>query len=122
MPGPSSSTAITQSSPCASPLTCTDPPPSVRSTPCCTAFSTSGCSARNGIATGQHLRRDAHLHPQPLAQHRAGERQVGLDGAELARQRRVLAVPGEVVPDVEGEVEQQLAGAAGRSARTTRSW
>ena len=61
----------------------------------------------------EHLRRDAHLHPQPLAQDRAGERQIGLDGAELARQRRVLAVPGEVVPDVEGEVEQQLTGAGG---------
>src|SRR5690606_18605262 len=62
---------------------------------------------------GQDLRGDPYLYPQSVAQHGALECQVGLDGVELVGDRGVLAVAGQAVADVVGEIEHELAGTVG---------
>ena len=51
MPTPSSSTMITHSAPAFSAVIVIVPPFGLPDSPCRTAFSTSGCSARNGSTT-----------------------------------------------------------------------
>ena len=59
---------------------------------------------------GQHLRRHAEHHLQPVAEARLLEQQVAVDRPQLLGQRRVLAVRAARVAGEVGEVEQQLAG------------
>ena len=98
------------------------PDPSAASSPCRTAFSTSGWMHEERHRHRQHLGRDAERHRQPVAEPRLLEQQVALDRAELLGQGREVAVPAERVAGEVGELQQQLARPVGVGAHeATRS-
>ena len=82
---------ITHSLPAFSAVIVIVPPLGLLPSPCRTAFSTSGCSARNGSTTDEHLGRDLQLDVQPVAEAGLLQPDVALDVGQLVRQRGVLA-------------------------------
>ena len=87
------------------------PGPSLASSPCRTAFSTSGCRLRNGItvlSTSGAIRR---LTWTPVAEPGALQQQVAVDAAQFLGQGGEVAVPAEGIAGEVGELDHQLPGA-----------
>ena len=110
MPTPSSSTEMTASLPWSRATIVTWPGPALPSRPCRTAFSTSGCTQRNGTVTGSTSGATCSGDLQPVAEPGPLQQQVAVDRAQLLGQGGEVAVPAERVAGEVGELQQQLAG------------